>query len=216
MNKTKLFLLLASFTLLMSLDTSAEDYKTDANITVVNQYIFRGYQASQEKLAIQADYTVDLDSGLWFGLWGSNYDFGSDDGIEIDLMAGYKYQLSQQFFLELGVTRYTYSSESVSSSEYFLSISHKNLKLSYYNDVTLKTNYLSIDADLALKQDLTLQLHAATSDSQLTTIDSVNDYSVSLNFKYNENLDIYTSILKNNSSGNQVNKNFVLGVNYNL
>ncbi|PAX06762.1 TorF family putative porin [Sphingomonas lenta] len=78
---------------------------------LVSDYRFRGVSQSDEELALQAGATLAHESGLYAGFWGSNLSgWGTFGGanLELDLIAGYKFQPSPNVTLDLGVTYYMY------------------------------------------------------------------------------------------------------------
>lgn len=81
------------------------------NAAVVSDYVFRGVTQNDFKPALQvgADYSFG-DSGFYVGAWGSNVDFGPADGsdFEVDLYVGYNVDLSDDWNLDLNLTRYNY------------------------------------------------------------------------------------------------------------
>ena len=93
---------------LSSLSALASEFNHGGEATIVSQYIFRGLDASQEDPALQAGYDVSHSSGFSAGIWGSNYDFGgNEDGVELDLIAGYSYNVNDALSFSAGVTEYT-------------------------------------------------------------------------------------------------------------
>jgi len=214
MNINKLPIILFGVCFANISELKANEISTESSLTVVNQYVFRGFQTSQNNPAIQADYIIKLENGLWFGAWGSNYDFGSDEGVEIDLMAGYDFSLNKEFLLGFGLTEYTYTGDSDSSSEYFISLSYSQYSLTYYDDVDLNNNYLSIDAEFTLNDVLSLQLHAANNDSD-AGVDHT-DFSIGVSFSYSDKVDFFATAFKNNSSANEAGNNIVIGATYSL
>lgn len=58
------------------------------NIAFLSDYSFRGVSQTNENLAVQGGIDWSHDSGLFFGLWGSNIDFPEGD-IEQDIYGGY-------------------------------------------------------------------------------------------------------------------------------
>ncbi len=81
------------------------------NAAVVSDYVFRGVTQNDFKPAVQVgvDYSFG-DSGFYVGGWGSTVDFGSFDGsdFEVDLYVGYNVDLSDDWNLDLNLTRYNY------------------------------------------------------------------------------------------------------------
>lgn len=81
------------------------------NAAVVSDYVFRGVSQTDFEPALQVgvDYSFG-DSGFYVGGWGSNVDYGSEYGhdFEVDLYVGYNVDLSDDWNLDLNLTRYNY------------------------------------------------------------------------------------------------------------
>lgn len=96
---------------------STEAPETTPSVTVsgsaaiASDYRFRGVSQTDQELAVQGGITVAHDSGLYIGLWGSNLaGWGTFGGanMELDLIGGYKAQLSDSATLDVGLTWYLY------------------------------------------------------------------------------------------------------------
>ncbi len=83
---------------------------------ITSDYRFRGITQTQNDPAIQAGFTLAHTSGLYFGLWGSNVDFGEDSpSLELDPSLGFATNLSSlpgKPLLDVGVLYYNYPSDS--------------------------------------------------------------------------------------------------------
>lgn len=83
---------------------------------VTTDYRFRGITQTQNDPAVQAGFTLGHSSGLYFGLWGSNVDFGEGSpSLELDPSLGYATTLdsfASKPVLDMGVVYYNYPSES--------------------------------------------------------------------------------------------------------
>lgn len=94
-------------------ETTAEESESNLsfNAAVVSDYVFRGISQTDFEPALQVgvDYSLG-DSGFYVGGWGSNVDYGSEYGhdFEVDLYVGYNVDLSDDWNLDLNVTRYNY------------------------------------------------------------------------------------------------------------
>ena len=85
----------------------------EGNVTLATDYSFRGWSQTMRDPAIQGGFDVALDSGLYFGTWGSNVNFGaSDDGnvasMEWDLYVGWSGDLSDDVALDVSVIHFEY------------------------------------------------------------------------------------------------------------
>ncbi|KFN41432.1 TorF family putative porin [Arenimonas oryziterrae] len=94
---------------------AAADTATESNLTwnlaLTSDYVFRGVSQTNKDGALQGglDYAFG-DSGFYAGVWGSNVDFADRDGpdIEVDGYIGYATDLSDDWNLDVSVTRYSY------------------------------------------------------------------------------------------------------------
>lgn len=91
--------------------TEESESNLSFNAALVSDYVFRGITQTDFEPALQVgvDYSLG-DSGFYVGAWGSNVDFGPFDGsdYEVDLYVGYNVDLSDDWNLDLNLTRYNY------------------------------------------------------------------------------------------------------------
>ncbi len=89
------------------------------SVTVVTDYRFRGVSFTDEDFGVQPTITLNHESGLYMGVWGSNLDdtpvFGN---VEVDLYAGYTTEVSPGTTIDVGVTYFWYPDGS-GNSDYF-------------------------------------------------------------------------------------------------
>lgn len=79
--------------------------------TLTSDYRFRGVSQTDENLAVQGGITISHESGFYVGAWGANLSaWGTFGGanMELDLIGGYKAQLSDNVTLDTGLTWYMY------------------------------------------------------------------------------------------------------------
>lgn len=79
------------------------------NVTLTNDYVFRGFTQTGEDPAIQGGLDWDSGSGFYLGTWASNVDFGPGDeaNIEIDIYGGYAGEING-FTYDVGYLYYLY------------------------------------------------------------------------------------------------------------
>jgi uncharacterized protein (TIGR02001 family) len=80
--------------------------------TLTSDYRFRGVSQSDEGFAVQGGFTINHESGLYAGAWGSNLaGWGTFGGanMELDLYAGFKIPVGEGT-LDTGLTWYMYPS----------------------------------------------------------------------------------------------------------
>ena len=98
--------------------------EVEANIALSTDYVFRGFSQTDENPAISGGFDYAFDSGFYLGTWASNVDFGNDTSIEIDLYAGYAFDLTDSVSLDLSAVQFIYPDETDSSNyeEYIASL----------------------------------------------------------------------------------------------
>ncbi|MDT8438158.1 MAG: TorF family putative porin [Wenzhouxiangellaceae bacterium] len=69
--------------------TAPATAQVSSNIGVVSNYLFRGVSQTDDGAAIQGGLDWENESGLYFGTWLSNVDFGGKEDAEVDLYAGF-------------------------------------------------------------------------------------------------------------------------------
>jgi uncharacterized protein (TIGR02001 family) len=80
--------------------------------TLASDYRFRGVSQSDEGFAVQGGFTINHESGIYAGAWGSNLSgWGTFGGanMELDLYAGFKLPIGEGT-LDSGLTWYMYPS----------------------------------------------------------------------------------------------------------
>ena len=188
-NQIKKFTLIAlSLFCFISSCVSADPFETEGSATLASMYLWRGLDVSQEDPAIQADFIVNHQSGFWIGAWGTTYDIGVDDGLEIDFIGGYNYAVNDSFSIGAGFTEYTFTGDTDSSTEFYLTASLKQFTLTYNEDIDLKTTYISLDAEFELAEELSLALHAA--DYSFDDGSSHNEYNIGLSYAATEKVSL--------------------------
>ena len=210
--KSSLIILASLLLTISTASYKADEFSYSSSITLASQYLFRGFDMTQENPAIQGDYVISHESGFWFGAWGSNYDLDFDDGVEIDLIAGYDLALSSDVTLTLGMTEYTYTGEVDSSTEFYLTLAYSYFSFTYNDDIDLDTTYISLDAEFPLTEQLNLALHLAEYDYEDTA--SNRDYNASLVYSVNDKLSVFATYSSNDIDEDGAEDYVVLGVNY--
>jgi uncharacterized protein (TIGR02001 family) len=98
-------------------EESSGPFTVSASATLASDYVFRGVSQSQEDFVLQGELSVEHESGLYAGVWGSSVDFIPEDAspldeddanVEIDIYVGYGFEISDQLAADISLTRYTY------------------------------------------------------------------------------------------------------------
>lgn len=83
----------------------------EANVSLATDYVFRGVSQTNEELAISGGFDYSFENGFYLGTWGSNVDFGSATSSELDLYAGYAFDLAEGVNLDLSYVYFNYAGE---------------------------------------------------------------------------------------------------------
>jgi len=99
------------------------------NLTLTNNYIFRGLSDTRNEAALQGGLTFSFDSKIYVGLWGTNTNFPSPNGdlatFEADEFIGYSNTIKDLSF-DLHFVRYDYPrASSATYNELIGSLSYK-------------------------------------------------------------------------------------------
>lgn len=168
------------------------EFEYSANVSLVSNYVFRGYTYSDDKMATQGGFDLEHDSGFYAGVWGTS---SVDPNGEVDFYAGYGFDLSDNASIDVGVVRYHYPGgdgvDSDGTTEYHVGMSWQDFSLTWHNDVDLETDYVEVNYSIGLSETVGLDLHVGhVSDD--TDFDAV-DYGITLNFAMSDNYNFFVS-----------------------
>jgi len=150
------------------------------NAAVVSKYIWRGFDLSNEGPALQGGVDYEHKNGFYAGAWASTYDFAEeDDGVEIDLYAGYSLALNDDFYLDASVSSYQYTGDTDSSLEWKVGLVHDRFEINYHHDQDLDTDYVELNANYPVNEQISANFHYGVNDDG---DDNYYDYSVSLSY----------------------------------
>ncbi|WP_369810216.1 TorF family putative porin [Orrella daihaiensis] len=111
--KRLLSCILAAPVLAISANASAEGtdlghgFNLSGNITVINDYRFRGYTQTNFKPAAQVGIDLTHESGFYIGNWNSNVGWTTGTSLEMDFYGGWSGEV-QGIGLDVGVIQYAY------------------------------------------------------------------------------------------------------------
>ena len=97
----------------------------ESNVALSNDYVWGGMSQTSEEPAISGGFDIAGDSGLYFGTWASNVEFGDGAALELDWYAGYASELENGFSYDIGYLAYTYPGEdSLDFEEIYLGLGY--------------------------------------------------------------------------------------------
>ncbi len=109
--------LLALATPAFAEDAPAEPFKITGSAALVSDYRFRGFSQSGENAAVQAGITLNHESGLYVGTWGSSISFAGN--AEVDLFAGYTKAVAPGVTVDVGLLYYLYPKKGGAATDFF-------------------------------------------------------------------------------------------------
>jgi len=104
----------ALFTLPAWANDVASPSPVTANISIVNNYVYRGLSRTNGSPAVQGGVDFAAQNGFYAGAWGSNISWLADANIakgsslELDVYAGVKNSFFTDFIYDFGIMRYHY------------------------------------------------------------------------------------------------------------
>lgn len=105
------------------------DWDFSGNVTLTNDYVYRGFTQTNEDFAVQGGLDLAHSSGFYAGVWASNLEFLDGDvdefgaitnssSLELDLYAGFAGDFSNSIFsYDIGAIYYAYPGD-VAGSNY--------------------------------------------------------------------------------------------------
>lgn len=195
----------AAALLTVSVPALAEDggaFSFSGSVTLTTDYVFRGISQTQNDPAIQGDFRVDHESGLFGSVWASNVDFddgAEDTNLEIDWTLGFANEVDDKFSYEVGVIYYAYPDsnddynywEFYFAPSYALAVGENTLTLSggvYYSpEFFLDTGdawYLTAGAALQLTDAISIDANIGHQDIEDAIPDDYTDWNAGATFTY--------------------------------
>lgn len=162
-------------------DLLPEGFETSASAALTTDYIWRGISQTANNPAVQGSFDVAHESGLYFGVWGSNVDFGgaTTPSLELDAYIGFSREtdfagaLPFAISYDIGYLRYIFPSDAGSTVNelYFGAgispLENLNVGATYYYGLkvehALPGEYTDIAADYTLPDEfgaVTVLAHA--------------------------------------------------------
>lgn len=197
MNNNKLKLAAMAVGVLACSGASAADtpeHVFTANVSLTNNYIFRGLTQTWDKAALQGGADYSHAAGWYAGLWGSTVsanEYPGGSGLELDYYGGYNGKAGDDLGWTAGLYGYYYPGANYSKAavagadqkfdnlEWNVGLSYKwlSVKLSTsltdyfgantrtgYTSGSKGTTYLDAGVNIPLADDLTLGLHIGRTD----------------------------------------------------
>lgn len=162
------------------------------NVSVVSDYRFRGISQTFKEPAVQGGFDYAHSSGFYVGNWNSNVSDVSFPGgnLEMDLYGGYKFNVTPDFLLDVGLLRYYYpgTDSKWNTTEAYVAGTYKWFNAKYSHSTTnffgladsKGSGYLELNANFEVAEKTTLGLHAGHQKVDGYSELNYTDYKVSL------------------------------------
>ena len=154
--------------------TAALADSVSANVSVTNNYIWRGLTQTMNEAAVQGGIDYASDSGFYAGTWASNVKYGSDDvySYEHDIYFGYAGEAGDISY-DVGYLYYNYDTEAgYDFGEIYGTVGYGNFSATLYVLANAEpdegpgedfgfgsTTYLSLDYAYALESGTEVGVH---------------------------------------------------------
>ena len=117
---------------LFSTTTALQSAEFESNVAIANDYVWRGMTQTSEEPAISGGFDIAGESGLYFGTWASNVEFGDGAALELDWYAGYANELDNGLSYDVGYLAFTYPGEdSLDFEELYFGLGYSYFGLTY-------------------------------------------------------------------------------------
>jgi len=171
-----------------------------ANVSVTNNYIWRGLTQTTNEAAVQGGIDYSHESGFYAGTWASNVQYGADDvySYEHDLYVGYSGEAGD-FTYDVGYLYYNYDKEAeFDFAEVYGTVGYGNFSASLYllahteadegpgQDFGFgEASYISLDYAIPLQSGVEIGLHVGHHEGDFAEAfngltDSYNDWAISV------------------------------------
>ena len=112
--------------------TTLQSAEFESNVAIANDYVWRGMTQTAEEPAISGGFDIAGESGLYFGTWASNVEFGDGAALELDWYAGYANELDNGLSYDIGYLAFTYPGEdSLDFEELYFGLGYSYFGLTY-------------------------------------------------------------------------------------
>lgn len=183
-------------------DEQKPDNQLTFNAALISDYRYRGISQTRLKPAAQVgtDYTNNP-TGFYAGAWASNIKWVSDAGgsgdIEVDLYAGKRGNITEDFTYDFGVITYVYSCNNLgnvqgfanaNTTEIFGQLGYGPAYLKYSSSTTnlfgfvdsKNSGYLDVGANIEVGSSYILNLHAGHQEIESVSVASYDDWKIGI------------------------------------
>src|SRR6185295_3362632 len=98
----------------------AQEAGITGNVSLVSDYQWRNLSQSNHDMTVQGGIDLNAGNGLYIGTWASGVDFNdaSDVNLEVDVYAGYRFDLAG-IGVDLGALYYAYPDSETADLDFY-------------------------------------------------------------------------------------------------
>ena len=120
-----------------------------ANVSFASDYIWRGMTQTGDDPAISGGFDYEADSGFYAGIWGSNVNFSSGAGSELDFYFGYALETDFGLGVDISYVDFMYPGDSaLDFQELGVGLSYEGFGFGYYAGQDGAADYMDFSYEL--------------------------------------------------------------------
>ncbi|MPY23187.1 hypothetical protein FM037_05705 [Shewanella psychropiezotolerans] len=177
---------LTGLTLAAALITPLAQAEVTGEVSVTNDYRFRGVSQTAGDFALQGSIDYSADNGFFAGVWGSNVDDESyDSDVEVDLYVGYWGALGEdeEFEYDVTLTYYTYPGQDESTKYleanvgfYYAGFHFAQWYTNDYANADVSLHYSELNYSYEISDNWSIDAHLGYSYGDGADLDWGEDY----------------------------------------
>jgi len=103
----------------------------ESNIALSSEYMWRGMTQSDGQAAVSGGFDISGESGAYFGVWGSNVEYGDDATMELDYYLGYAGETEGGLSYDIGYLLYDFPGADYDAEEIYLGLGYSFFGVTY-------------------------------------------------------------------------------------
>ena len=104
----------------------------ESNVALSSEYMWRGMTQTDGQPAVSGGFDMSGESGAYFGVWGSNVEYGDDATMELDYYLGYAGELDNGLNYDIGYLLYDFPGADYDAEEIYLGLGYSYFGFTYY------------------------------------------------------------------------------------
>ena len=118
--------------LIFSSAMTLQSAEFERNVALSSEYMWRGMTQTDGQPAVSGGFDISGESGAYFGVWGSNVEYGDDATMELDYYLGYAGELDNGLNYDIGYLLYDFPGADYDAEEIYLGLGYSYFGFTYY------------------------------------------------------------------------------------